>query len=163
MSSSLALDAAYDQALESDLQARDANAEKLSHVTNAYIAGRDVNFSGVYKHMRFAWHQASAPLGNLMEDLYDYFNGASRVVISGGGTHPFNKEAVHLSVHLEPVMEAISRDGMGTGLGLLGDYLGDPQFQALCERNGVKEVYTPANDLEVQAHKVLHHNHPRPL
>lgn len=163
MSSSLALDVAYDQALERNVQAREANVGKLEQISTAYAAGRDVGFGGVQKHMRFAWEQASAPLGGLMEDLYDYFNGASRVLIAGGGTHPFNKESVHLSIHLEPVMEVIARDGMGSGLGLLGKYLEDPRFQALCERNGVKDVYTPSNDLEVRAHKVLHHNQPRPL
>lgn len=153
----------YELDFDSDQRARQDNMDRLALITTAYVNGSEINFPGAHKHMRFSWKQASAPLGDLLESLYGYFNGAAEVSVAGGGTHPFDRESVHLSVDLLPVSETISRDGMGNGLGLLGRYLEDAGFQALCEQHQVDEVYTPSNDLEVQAHKVMHHNHPRPL
>ncbi len=150
-------------AFDADMLARDDNAHKLAQIGEAYSHGRDIDFPGAQKHMRFSWQKASAPLSDLLEDLYGYFETAAAVSVAGGGTHPFNKEAVHLSVHLVPVAQTIAGDGMGNGLELLGKYLKDPSFQALCVRHGVHEVFTPSNDLAVPARRVSHYNQPRPL
>ncbi|MCM2344526.1 MAG: hypothetical protein NDJ24_08200 [Alphaproteobacteria bacterium] len=154
---------AYELDFDADFKARQENLDRLAQITTAYMNGSDVNFAATHKHMRFSWKRASAPLGDLLESLYGFFNGAAEVSVAGGGTHPFDRESVHLSVDLLAVSETISRDGMGNGLSLLGRYLEDAGFQALCEQHQVDEVYTPSNDLAVQAHKVMHHNHPRPL
>ncbi|QQG37014.1 MAG: hypothetical protein HYS17_04420 [Micavibrio aeruginosavorus] len=154
---------AYELDFDTDFSARQDNLDRLAHITTAYMNGSEINFPATHKHMRFSWKRASAPLGDLLESLYGYFNGAAEVSVAGGGTHPFDRESVHLSVDLKPVTETISRDGVGNGLALLGRYLEDPAFQAICEQNQVDEVYTPSNDLKVRAHKVMHHNHPRPL
>lgn len=146
-----------------DIHARHENSLRLGQVAEAYAHGREVNFPGAQKHMRFSWERASAPLEELVESLYGYFETAASVSIAGGGPHPFDKESVHLSVDIRPVKETTLRDGMGNGLALLGQYLEDPRFQAICTRHDVSEVFTPGNDLKVRTHRVQHHNQPRPL
>jgi len=160
---SVSVKATYKPDYDPDMQAREDNARKLAQIGEAYVHGRDIDFSGVQKHMRFSWQKAAAPLNELLEDLYGYFDTAAAVSVAGGGTHPFNKEAVHLSVHLGPVAQTIAGDGMGNGLALLEKYLKDPSFQAICARHDVREVFTPSNDLAVPARRVSHYNQPRPL
>ncbi len=155
--------AIYEPVSDPDAHARQANEHCLDQVAEAFSHGREVNFAGAQKHMRFSWKNAVAPVQDLMESLYDYFGAAANVKISGGGAHPFAKENMNLAVHLVPVMESISHDGMGTGLGLLGKYLEDPLFQSICTQHNVSDVYTPSNDLEVPARRVQHYNQPRPL
>lgn len=146
-----------------DMQIRQDNARRLEQIGEAYIHGREISFSGAQKHMRFAWEKASVPLEDLVESLYGFFGRATAVEIAAGGPHPFNKDFVQLSVALEPVAYVTLREGNGNGFALLGSYLADPRFQALCRQHDVHEVYTPANDLEVRAQRVRHHNEPRPL
>lgn len=146
-----------------DMQARQDNAQSLAQVAEAYAHGREATFAGMQKHMRFSWQKAAAPIEDLVESLYGYFETAAAVKVAAGGSAPFNKEFVQLSVHLEPVAHAISHDGMGNGLALLGRYLEDPRFQAICTQYDVTDVYTPSNDLRVQDKRVQHHNQPRPL
>lgn len=146
-----------------DAQARADNVGKLAQIAAAYLQGRDINFSGAQKHMRFSWACAAAPLGDLVEDLYGFFETAAAVSIVGGGAHPFNKDDVHLAIELAAVKATIAHDGMGTGLALLGKYLKNPAFQAICARHNVHDVFTPSNDLAVPARRVSYHNQPRPL
>ena len=153
----------YEPVSDPDAHARQGNERCLTQVADAFSHGGEVNFSGAQKHMRFSWKNATAPVQELMESLYGYFETAANVAVSGGGAHPFEKESMHLSVHLVPVMETISHDGMGCGLGLLGKYLQDPRFQAICTQHNVSDVYTPSNDLEVPARRVQHYDQPRPL
>ncbi len=155
--------AIYEPVSDPDAHARQQNEHCLVQVVEAFNHGHEVNFSNVHKHMRFSWENAAAPVRDLMESLYGYFETAANVAVSGGGAHPYGKDGVYLSVHLVPVKEAISHDGMGTGLGLLGKYLEDPRFQSICTQYDVSDVYTPSNDLKVRARQVLHHNEPRPL
>lgn len=150
-------------AFDPEGQARQDNADRLAQIGEAYAHGRDVSFAGVQKHMRFSWEKASAPIEDLVESLYGYFETAAAVRVAGGGSAPFNKESVQLSVHLEPAMCTMNNDGYGNGLALLGRYLQDPRFQAICTQHEVTDVYTPGNDLRVQDRRVQHHNQPRPL
>ncbi len=146
-----------------DMRARNDNAHRLAQIDAARAQGREMTFAGAQKHMRFSWKQAAAPVGNLVESLYDYFHSAADVTVVGGGAHPFDKGSLHLTVNIGFVGEVISHDGVGSGLALLRRHLEDPSFQEICRVHHVSEVFTPANDLEVRARKVQHHNQPRPL
>lgn len=146
-----------------ETRACEDNGDKLAQVAEAYLHGRDINFPGAQKHIRFSWQRASSPLVDLLEDLYVFFESAAAVSVAGGGTHPFDRESVHLAIDLTAVKEVISHEGMGAGLALLGTYLKDPAFQAMCARHHVHEVFTPSNDLAVPARRVSYHNQPRPL
>ena len=146
-----------------DTRARDDNAHKLAQIDAASAQGREMTFAGAQKHMRFSWKQAAAPVSQLVESLYDYFHSAAEVTVVGGGAHPFDRESQHLTVDIGFVSEVISHEGVGSGLALLGKHLEDPSFQEICNVHHVSEVFTPANDLEVRARKVQHHNQPRPL
>lgn len=148
---------------DSDMQTRQDNQQRLAQIEEAYQHGRETSFAGAHKHMRFSWAKAAAPLEDLVESLYGFFETAAAVRIAGGGAAPFNKDSVQLSIHLEPVAQTMMRDGTGNGLALLGRYLEDPRFQALCEQFDVSDVYTPANDLHVREKRVQHHNQPRPI
>ena len=146
-----------------DMQARQDNEQRLAQIAEAQEHGREVSFAGAQKHMRFSWAKAAAPIEDLVESLYGYFETAAAVKVAGGGSAPFDKESVQLSVHLDQVAYTISQDGMGNGLALLGKYLQDPRFQDICRQHNVSDVYTPSNDLHVQDKRVQNHNQPRPL
>ncbi len=146
-----------------DTRAREDNAHKLAQIDAASAQGREMTFPGAQKHMRFSWKQAAAPISTLVESLYDYFHSAAEVTVVGGGAHPFDKGSLHVTVDIGFVREVISHEGVGSGLALLGKHLEDPSFQEICQAHNVSEVFTPANDLEVRARKVQHHNQPRPL
>lgn len=146
-----------------DISAREDNAHRLAQIDAARAQGREMIFAGAQRHMRFSWNQAAAPAGQLVQSLYDYFRSAADVTVAGGGAHPFDKGAQHLIVDIGFVAEVMRHEGVGSGLALLGKHLEDPSFQEICRAHDVCEVFTPANDLEVQARKVQHHNQPRPL
>lgn len=148
---------------DSDTRARAENAQKLAQIDAACQQGREMIFAGAQKHMRFSWKQASVPVGNLVESLYDYFHSAADVTVVGGGAHPFDKGSLHLTVDIGFVSAVINHDGIGSGLALLGKHLEDSSFQDICRAHHVSAVFTPSNDLEVRARKVQHHNQPRPL
>lgn len=165
MNQALAKDLTPDLTLDfdADMRARTDNEQRLSQVEAACRQGRDIAFAGSYRHMRFSWKKAAAQMGALMESLYDYFEAASAVTIVGGGSHPFDRESVQLTVDIAPVNEVIKHEGMGNGLAVLGQHLQSPAFQAICQSHEVSEVFTPSNDLQVTQARVQHHNQPRPL
>ncbi|HEY0901784.1 MAG TPA: hypothetical protein VGD95_06645 [Micavibrio sp.] len=148
---------------DADLRAREQNERRLSQVEAACRQGRDVTFPDSQKHMRFSWKKAAAPMGSLVESLYEYFDAATAVTIVGGGAHPFDKESVQLTVDIAPVAEVIFHEGMGSGLAVLGRHLESEGFHQLCQSHEVSAVFTPSNDLQVGPARVQHHNHPRPL
>lgn len=156
-----ALDISRD--FDAEAGARAQNDMRLSQVEAACRQGREVSYAGSQKHMRFTWKKAAAPMASLVESLYDYFSTAQAVTIVSGGVHPFDNDAVQLTVDIAPVAETIKHEGMGTGLGVLGQHLEASAFQNICRAHEVCDVYTPANDLQVGQARVLHHNHPRPL
>ncbi len=146
-----------------EIRAREDNARKLAQVYAACRQGRDITFAGGQQHMRFSWKMASAPLGDLIESLYDYFGTAAAVDVVSGGTHPFDKKSVQLTVDIAPVAALMNSEGRGSGLALLGEYLAAPPFQEICKSHDVSDVFTPGSGLFVERCKVSHHNQHRPL